>query len=747
MIEMRKITLFVITFCFTVSAFTQGGKIKKADKHFDSYSYDNAIEKYVDLEEKSPEINRRLAESYWNLHDYLKAEEYYALVVNQANAEPLDFYNYSEALKSNSKYLESEKWMDKYHSVAGHDGRAVKHFRNKGYAQKLLKDDGRYTIQNLDINSEQQDFGATYYKDKVVFASSREGTKPIERKWNWNGLPFLDMYVADKAADGTLSNCDEFHKKINMKYHEGPASFTDDGKLVVFTRNNYEGKDAEGVIKLQMYYAELEDEDWSEEKGIHFNSDQYSAGHPSLSPDGTFMYFTSDMPGGKGGTDIYKVARNEDGSWGKPENLGATINTEGNEMFPFYHPEGILVFASNGHPGLGGLDNFLVQVKENGFGKVINMGAPLNTNADDFSVSIDKDMKFGYVASNRIGGQGSDDIYSFELLKKFKFGKTIKGVASSKSGSLLDSTLVKLFNEAGEIVAEVITNDKGEYSFEVEPGLKFNLSGSRIAHFDGENQANTDTDEDVVIADLQLEKDPGLSVYLLITDKKTGEPLKDVKIRLTDNMTGDIIDILTPETGDWRKPLGDKRLKDRISYNLTIEREGYFSKTVTYNTELSDPGQYDIHKTLDLSLDVEVKDLSELVQINPINFDLNKYNIRPDAEVELNKIVEVMNKYPGMVVELGAHTDCRGSKAYNERLSDKRARASAAYIKTKITDPDRIYGKGYGESILLNDCACEGAVKSDCSDELHAENRRTEFKVISTGNDKVKVTNTSPDSF
>ena len=165
--------------------------------------------------------------------------------------------------------------------------------------------------------------------------------------------------------------------------------------------------------------------------------------------------------------------------------------------------------------------------------------------------------------------------------------------------------------------------------------------------------------------------------------------MKDVKIRLTDNMTGDIIDVLTPETGDWRKPLGDKRLKDRISYNLTIERGGYFSKTVTYNTELSEPGQYDIHKTLDLGLDEEVKDLSELVQINPINFDLNKYNIRPDAEVELNKIVEVMNKYPGMVVELGAHTDCRGSKAYNERLSDKRARASAAYIKTKITEPNR----------------------------------------------------------
>jgi outer membrane protein OmpA-like peptidoglycan-associated protein len=236
-------------------------------------------------------------------------------------------------------------------------------------------------------------------------------------------------------------------------------------------------------------------------------------------------------------------------------------------------------------------------------------------------------------------------------------------------------------------------------------------------------------------------------MYAIVTDKKTGEVLEGVLLTVVDNITGASEEYTTPATGDYRRPLGDKKLDDRGSYNFTIAKEGYFTKTLTYNVEFDRPGQFDVHATMDFTLDVEVKDLSELVKINPINFDLNKYKIRPDAEIELDKIVEIMNKYPNMIVELGAHTDCRGSKRYNERLSDQRAKASANFIKGKITQPDRIYGKGFGESKILNGCECEGIVKSDCEEEKHAENRRTEFRVISTGDDKVKVTNSGTDSF
>ena len=353
-------------------------------------------------------------------------------------------------------------------------------------------------------------------------------------------------------------------------------------------------------------------------------------------------------------------------------------------------------------------------------------------------------------------GFNTDD-HAYSLIQTSDSGYVVAGVASvppnlggnirliktDKNGNILAGALVNLFDSEGTIVETVTTTEDGTYEFSVEADLEFSLDGNKADYFEGKNTASTKTEEEVVIADLVLEKDPGLSLYALITDKKTKAPLDSVTVTLLDNLTGLSEVFTTPATGDFRKALAGKKLNDRGSWNITIEKEGYFTKTVTYGTTLDRPGQYDVHADLDLSLDPEVKDLAELVQINPIKFDFNKYNIRPDAQVELNKIVEIMNKYPNMVVELGAHTDCRGSAAYNEKLSDRRAKASAKYISTKITNPKNIYGKGYGENRPIEDCG--GSCKT-CTDEQHDENRRTEFLIISTGAD-VKVNNTSTNSF
>ncbi len=727
----------------------QAGKIKKADNYYKGYSYEKSLEKYSEISDKTPEMYREIAESYFKTGQYNEAEENYAELLATEGKTAEDIYNYAQVLKINKKYALATQKLEEYQKMVASDTRAKEALKNKTYYKTLQKDVGRFKIDTLSVNTKQEDLGPSFYKDKIVFASSREGVKAIRRKWNWNGLPFLNVYVADKGEDMQLSNAKQFKKSFNKKYHEGPASFNADGTYMMFTRNNYSGKSSDEVVKLQLFSSEInEDEKWSKPVGVHFNSDEYSVGHASLTADGKTMYFASDMPGGKGGVDIYKVARNEDGTWGKPVNMGEKINTEGNEMFPFIHENGMLFFSSNGKAGLGGLDVFVAQIKEDKtIGKVENVGAPLNTNRDDFSFILDKSMKKGYFSSNREGGKGDDDIYSFELLKPFTFGKTIKGVAKSKKGEILANTNVSLYDAAGKVIESVTTGEDGSYSFNVDADKKFKLDGTKPKCFTGDNTADTHTDEDVVYADVILEKDPGLSLLAIVTDKKTSQPLEGVKMTITDNLTGKVVEYTTPSTGDYRRPLVDKKLNDRGSYNIVLEKDGYFSKTVTYNTEFTKPGIYDVHAKLDLGLDPEVKDLSELVQINPINFDYNKYYIRDDAQVELNKIVEVMNKYPGMVVELGAHTDCRGSMRYNEKLSDRRAKASAAYIKTKISNPERIYGKGYGETRLLNGCACEGKKKSTCSEDEHDKNRRTEFKVMETGNDKVKVTNTSTDSF
>jgi outer membrane protein OmpA-like peptidoglycan-associated protein len=332
-------------------------------------------------------------------------------------------------------------------------------------------------------------------------------------------------------------------------------------------------------------------------------------------------------------------------------------------------------------------------------------------------------------------------------LKPFNFGKQIIGTALDKEGNILANVKVDLFDDAGAVLQTVTTTEDGKYKFVVEPDKTFKLLGVKEKYFDGENTVSSTSTEFEIVADVILEKDPGLSLYALVTDKKTGKPLEAVKLIIVDNFTGEKVEISTPETGDYRKGLTDKKINDKGSYNFTLIREGYLTKTLTYNEHFVKPGQYDVHVKLDFGMDPEVKDLSEMVQINPINFDYNKYNIRKDAAIELDKIVEIMNKYPNMVIELGSHTDCRGTAKYNETLSDKRAKSSAAYIKERIINPERIYGKGYGENKIINGCACEGKNQPVFTEEQHAVNRRTEFKVISTGNDKVNVKTTGPSSF
>src|SRR5690606_5083746 len=209
------------------------------------------------------------------------------------------------------------------------------------------------------MNSTQQDFGAAFYKEQIVYTSSGGKPKAVKSVYNWNKKTFLDLYVADND-NGQLKNPKSLHKKYNRKMHEGPASFTADGNTMAFTRNNYKSRSKDGVVHLEIYFAQKDAEGkWDNPVAFKLNNTEYSVGHPCLSADGNTMYFASEMPGGMGGVNLYRIRKNADGTWGEAENLGEHINTEGNEMFPFFHEEkGWLFFASNGHFGLGGLDIF-----------------------------------------------------------------------------------------------------------------------------------------------------------------------------------------------------------------------------------------------------------------------------------------------------------------------------------------------------------------------------------------------------
>jgi outer membrane protein OmpA-like peptidoglycan-associated protein len=751
---MKKVIILALSFTIVKSlSFGQeavGGKEKKAKSSYSQFSFAKAIDLYEDLDVSELDQKRNLANSYWKTNQLIEAEKLYKEVATTEGHMADDIFNYAAILRENKKYAASDEWMKKFSEMNVSDSRGQAYANEMGAYEKLQKDRGQFKLTNLDINSPQQDFGTSYYHEKVVFASSREGTRSILRRWNWNQLPFLDIYIANTDKD-QLTNPTRFSKKVNKKFHEGPVAFNAAGNMMIFTRNNYGEKAVDKVTRLQLFSSKLVDGKWSKAAALPYNSSDYSVGHATVSVDGKTIYFASDMPGGKGGVDIYKATIKEDGSFGEAINMGDEINTEGNEMFPFVHPNNeMLFFSSNGKVGLGGLDVFVAVLKEDqSIGKVMNIGAPVNSSRDDFSFVLDADQKAGYLSSNREGGKGDDDIYAVQMLKPFMFGKTIKGVVKDKNGELLASAEVTLFDlmTGGEEV--VLTKADGSYEFTVEADKTFNLRGEKPKYFNGVNTADSHTDEELIITDLELEKDPGLSLYALIIDKQTSQPLDSVKITLTDNMTGTQEVIYTTESGGYLKPLMDKKLNDRGSYNIELEKSGYLGKTVTYNTAFDREGKYNVHADLDLTLDQikEGANLADIIDINPIYFDLNKSKIRPDAALELDKIVKVMNENPTMVIELGSHTDSRGSDASNRSLSDRRAKASAKYVSERITNPDRIYGKGFGESVPNTvDASADGgsatqlliesfinplkAKDRKLFDKYHQFNRRTAFIII-----------------
>lgn len=751
--KMRTILTTILAISLTLAVVGQGGKLKKADNYFERLSYAYAAEMYEQVlgsEFDSPAMQGRLAFSYFKMGETQKSIDTYAGMINSSQATVEDYYNYAYVLKLVGKYSESDKWMNKYATDASTDKRSQLYLANKNYKSKIEDMAPFFAIKNWDLNSKHSDFGGYYSlaMDEVYFVTARRNRAFVKNEWAWDANRFLDLFKVEVNQENEFGKPKQV-SKLNTKFHEGPMAFSPDGKYVYYTRNNVASgkkrRDGDKIQNLKLYYAEINEKGkYIKEKEFPYNSKEYSVGHPTITADGKTMYLVSDMSGGFGGADLYKVELKENGEFGEMINLGAEINTEGQEMFPFIDAEGRLFFSTNGHPGLGGLDVFVAILTEEGVVQNIhNLGLPINSKGDDFAFTMSKDFKKGFISSNREGGQGGDDIYLVESIRPLTFGVTIKGKTKNKEGEMIPFASVDLKDEDGNVIATVTSNENGEYSFAAEYKKNYALTGNKEEYFEGNNKANTFTDENVVYVDVVLEKDPGISLLVIITDAKTGAFLEAVQVSLTDNLLDRTRNDLTPASGELIQPLYSKRIDDRGSYNIVLQKEGYFTKTVTHNIHFTEPGQYRIEE----ALDPMVEDLAEMIQINPINFDLNKYNIRPDAAIELDKIVEIMNKYPNMIIELGAHTDCRASKAYNMRLSDNRAKASAEYIRKGITDPDRIYGKGYGESRLLNHCECEGTKIVPCSEEEHAVNRRTEFRVISTGDDKVKVKNTSDDSF
>ncbi len=726
--------MYFYTAIFTLVAgvsFSQTKVLEKANKYFGSQAYAEAIPLYEKAIRKDSS-NKLILSNLGDCYRYTKNTKgqlmCYNRLIRSGKAESIHKLYMGQALMENNEYERAKTFMDDYASDAR--GKTI----SKGLidVKRFSKNEDAYKLEKEEFNSDENDFAAVSYRDNnVVFASTRRKTKWISREHAWTNNQYLNLYVTRKNPTGTYIPPQLFMKDLQSKFNDGPVCFSKDYSTVYVTRNgsksNARAKD--GTYKLRLLEAKLSANGFERVTEFPYNGTEYNCAHPAISADGNTLYFASDRMGGVGGMDIWMCKKEGEGKWGAPENLGEKVNTAGNELFPFITENDVLYFSSNGQEGLGGLDIYETKLKDGKATRVYNMGTPINSKDDDFAYTLSADEKSGYLSSNRDKGQLNDDVYGVSILRVVKRGKGVKVITKDKaSGQIIPYAALLVNGQA------FTTNDKGEYETVIEEDTKYVLAASKDKYTDLKDSVTTlSSPEDDFSKELLLEKIPNFTLLAFVTDAKTNKAIEGVKVTIKDLFANKPFDTYTtPTSGEYKKPLLGKKMGDKLIYEIKLEKEGYLTKMVNFTQDLTKEGDVLMNNSISLTLGkVEVgMDLAKIIDIKPIYFDLGKANIRKDAALELDKIVAVMKQYPNMVVELGSHTDCRSSAASNLKLSDKRAKASAAYIVSKGVEKIRIYGKGYGETKLLNGCACEGAVKPTCSEDEHQKNRRTEFIIV-----------------
>ncbi|MFG4002523.1 OmpA family protein [Flavobacterium aquidurense] len=464
--------LFLLFFLNTIA---QTSSINYANDQYEKYAYVDAIKVYESVADKGykdEKMFQRLGNSYYFNGELVKALKWYhELFAMNEQQDPEYLYRYAQCLKSDGNYAKADTILEKFNQKITTDKRGLLFEANKNYLEEIKSNSGRFEIADAGINSKFSDYGSTIYDNKLVFTSARDTGGIVKKNFKWTNRSFTNLYTAELTSDGSIGIPQRFQKKVNTKFNESTPVFTKDGRTIYFTRNNFlggkRGRDQNKVTLLKLYKASLVNGEWKNIEELPFNSDQYSVAHPTLSIDEKTLYFASDMPGTLGQSDLFKVKINEDGTFGKPENLGATINTEGRETFPFISEDNELYFATDGRPGLGGLDIFVSKINNDGsFEQIQNVGEPINSKQDDFAFIIDSKKRNGFFSSNRENGVGFDDIYRFTEKRKLNCEQELTGtITDVETNVSLADTKVTLLDDNFNAVAEVVSDAKGNYLF------------------------------------------------------------------------------------------------------------------------------------------------------------------------------------------------------------------------------------------------------------------------------------------
>ncbi len=641
-----KISILLCLFCIGFANAQKKKVIKKASQEFNNYSYIDAQDDYLKLARegyRSEELFKGLGDSYYFTADYVNASKWYTELYDfmELKDAPDYLYRYAQSLKSTEQYELSSKIMLEYRQASGLPEKIVD---DNITMKDIERNSGRFDVKNVNFNSALSDFAPAFNNGSLVFASNRfQGKDP--KKHNWNDQPFFDLYNVILEGTYTGATPEKMTNSLNTQYHESTAIYTDNYNTIYFTRNNYTKNDYKsdnsGTNRLKLYRGKKNDKGKWKVEELPFNSNEYSVAHPALSVDGNTLYFASDMPGGLGESDLYKISIEGDG-FGTPINLGTDINTEFRDTFPFIAGDNMLYFASDGHSGLGGLDVFVTDLGNGSFEEIYNVGKPINSPKDDFGFIMNSTSREGFFTSNREGGNGFDDIYGFKELKPISTQciQSVNGIVRDKNTrQIIPGAKVILMSDSMEVLVETFSDEKGYFDLgEIECEKTYTARASKEKYSIAEETFTSTAELDLALA---------------------------LEMNLTPKVVEPIVAIGT--------------------------------------------------------------DLTELLNLDPINFDYDKSFIRPDAAAILQRVVNYMERYPSVKIDVRSHTDSRGRDGYNEKLSQRRNVSTRKWLVEKGgISVNRLSGRGYGETRIINECA-NGV---PCSDEKHERNRRSEFIVV-----------------
>ncbi len=692
-------------------AVAQKLKERIAERYASNFDYPAMVKVYQDMVDKGKaddEVLRRLASAYARMGRADLAEATYAkLTAGSPTAQ--DLFNHAEVLRGSGRYEEATRLYARCLQMNPGDARAQAYVNDPDLLARLARDSNGATIRTLPINSSQADLGTTVMDDLLLFSSARGEGVGGRSPYAWDEQPYLNLYSAMLKGE-TAEEPAVMRKDVNSRFHDGVASFDSVADRLYFTRNNYVhgSKDLSGAgeLKLGIYYTdvivgEFGNPEWGNLVPFEHNNPEHNLGHPSVSHDGRRIYFVSDMPGGQGGTDIW-YCDNQGNSWGAPRNMGPRVNTAGNELYPYIAPDSTLFFASNGHAGLGGLDLFRAKLVPAGVGTVFNLRAPMNTQYNDMGLVLINDST-GFFVSDRPGGVGSDDIYGCTLRPPTMFlaGRVIDKISRQP----IDGAHLLIKNDRNEHMARLKLEQApgGKFMADVDYSSRYVILASKQGYFQEKVTVNTDTDplQGIVIEMSKYD----YTAEGVVQHGETLAPMEGVRVMLCDPVDSVLEELVTDATGKYFFPL-----RTATDYRIRVEKDGFFKQSAQITTKNK------AASVIRTDFNLFPLKVDQVVRIENIYYDLNKWDIRPDAALELDKLVQTLVDNPTVKIELSSHTDCRGADGYNRVLSQKRAKSAVGYLFSKGIAKGRVVSKGYGEA---------------CTEEQHQRNRRTEFKVLS----------------